>query len=141
MKLLVARTVTIGFILSFTALVTTPTPVLCSHACGDIHLMGPTEHLGHEHEGDHHHDPTQDLHTNHHDSENEHKDQSCVDVTVELDVLLRVATWTVDQLVMSDAVLTTVAPQALTAVGPLSEPDGVPDRTQAPLEQLRRLLI
>ena len=89
MQLFTARTITLGFILAFVQLVTTPAPVLCSHDCGDIHVMGAAEHLGHEQHAD------QDAH-DHGDghgckretSEDAHDNADCVDISIAVDSLL-----------------------------------------------------
>ncbi len=137
MKLLAARTITVGFILAFTHLVTTPTPVLCSHHCGDIHLMGATEHLGHEHDTNHDHDQTHDDH----DADSGQRDEHCVDVSIVVDILRPVATWTSSQLVTIQAMVTTIMPPVKTASRLQSALDDDPDPPQAPSERLGRLLI
>ena len=92
MRLFAARTITLGFILAFTHLVTTPAPVLCSHDCGDVHVMGAAEHIGHgDHgdHGDHDADHAADGHgCKHHEEGDAHGDAECVDVTIVIDALL-----------------------------------------------------
>ena len=85
-QLVAARTAAIGFILAFVHLVMTPAPILCSHACGEVHLVSAAEHLGHEHDDDHSHDH-HDHHHHHHGSdegEADHGNEDCIDLLKDL---------------------------------------------------------
>ncbi len=141
MQLFTARTITLGFILAFIQLVTTPAPVLCSHDCGDIHVMGAAEHLGHEQHADQDGDDHGDGHGCKHDtSEDTHDNADCVDISIAVDSLLPPSNSTDVQM----PVLATLGTSPLTPTGPtidwcLRAPD--PEPPSPPLEHLGRLLI
>ncbi len=147
MQLLVARTLTIGFILGFTHLVTIPAPVLCSHDCGEIHVLGATEHishdLSHDSDGDHDHDADHGSGhgCEHSDGENPHDDASCVDVTIAVDSVLPPSNSDATAALLLVAVLTHDAPSiAATSFSSMCVEDAPPDLIP-PLPRLGRLLI
>ena len=136
MRIFTLRVITIGFILGFVHLVTTPVPVLCSHSCGEIHLMGAAEHLGHCHETDHHD------HGSHHRIDLEGNDSgSCVDVHIVIDTVLTSASSGPDDPDgFSGALLAVTAPPRIHVAPPMVPGDDSP-WTPIPLRQLGRLLI
>ncbi|MFH1530543.1 MAG: hypothetical protein ABIK09_07400 [Pseudomonadota bacterium] len=142
MHLLAARTLTLGFILAFTNLVTTPAPVLCSHDCGEIHVMGAAEHMGHEQPADHAEDAPDDGHgLQHRCGDDAHDDAQCVDVSIVIDTLLPPSRSADDHGAPVLATLAHVGTAAPSAGLVVSHPEGDPAPARAPLQHLGRLLI
>ncbi len=153
MQLLIARTLTIGFILGFTHLVTIPAPVLCSHDCGEIHVLGATEHIGHDlsHETEHGHGHG---HAHDHDAEHEaghgcehsdgedpHDDASCVDVSIMVDSVLPPSNSNASSALSFVAVLVDEIPSIWTAPVVARALEDDPASPLPPLPRLGRLLI
>jgi len=137
----VVRIVTIGFITGFIQLVITPAPVLCSHDCGEIHLMGATEHLGHDHNEvhEHEHAPGSDHDVGHPERDHAQGD-TCVDVFITMDTLLLPNNWTGNNAIpLATASVTDIPSMGDSTT--LSTPESEKRIPLPPLLQSGRLLI